>query len=370
MKILIFTDYYFPGVNGGGPVTSISNLANFLCKYADITIVTRNIDIGEDKPYTDEEIDKFRETVDYNVRYLKSVNLYSLFLLIKDEKPDIVYLNSFFSMFSFLFLLLSIFFNKSKIILSPRGELLENALKIKALKKKMYLPFARLIFSFESVKFIASDVTELSEIKSVLGSVSVVELPNIPKIYDCQVNYIKHDPIKLVFVARILRNKNLHLALNALSKVKCNCSLDIYGPIEDVDYWRYCKSLISELGENVIVTYKGKLESNRVMAELINFDALLYPTETENFGHVIVESMLCGLVPIISSNTPWKNLEEIGVGWDHLPDDVNLFSKAITALSNMSDADYKYKVELGQDYINNKLDRKFVESSYKKLFIG
>jgi len=40
------------------------------------------------------------------------------------------------------------------------------------------------------------------------------------------------------------------------------------------------------------------------------------PTFHENYGHVIVESLIFECPVIISENTPWNNLENKGVGWD------------------------------------------------------
>ena len=37
---------------------------------------------------------------------------------------------------------------------------------------------------------------------------------------------------------------------------------------------------------------------------------------SENYGHSIVEALLCGTPVLISDSTPWRGLEAEGVGWD------------------------------------------------------
>jgi glycosyltransferase involved in cell wall biosynthesis len=42
----------------------------------------------------------------------------------------------------------------------------------------------------------------------------------------------------------------------------------------------------------------------------------LFPTLGENYGHVICEALNAGCPVLISNQTPWRNLQEKGVGWD------------------------------------------------------
>ena len=47
-----------------------------------------------------------------------------------------------------------------------------------------------------------------------------------------------------------------------------------------------------------------------------NYHCLFLPSTGENYGHAIVEAFSAGLPVIISTLTPWKNLESQKVGWD------------------------------------------------------
>jgi glycosyltransferase involved in cell wall biosynthesis len=49
---------------------------------------------------------------------------------------------------------------------------------------------------------------------------------------------------------------------------------------------------------------------------LAQYDFLLLPTLGENFGYVILEALAAGCPVLISDESPWRNLQAAGVGWD------------------------------------------------------
>ena len=64
------------------------------------------------------------------------------------------------------------------------------------------------------------------------------------------------------------------------------------------------------------VKYHGVIKHEEVARELAGHDLFFLPTWGENFGHVIHEALAAGLPVLISDKTPWRNLEDQGVGWD------------------------------------------------------
>ena len=65
--------------------------------------------------------------------------------------------------------------------------------------------------------------------------------------------------IRLVFIARIHPMKNLLNAIRIMKNVKGDVVYDIYGSIEDKEYWTECESEISQLPPNIEVNYCGKM---------------------------------------------------------------------------------------------------------------
>ena len=86
--------------------------------------------------------------------------------------------------------------------------------------------------------------------------------------------------------------------------------------MEDAEYWRECQSIIAGLPVNVRVRNNGEIEHKEIGRVFAEHDLLLLPTLGENFGHVIGEALASGCPVLISDQTPWRNLESEGVGWD------------------------------------------------------
>jgi glycosyltransferase involved in cell wall biosynthesis len=135
--------------------------------------------------------------------------------------------------------------------------------------------------------------------------------------------------LRVAFISRITKMKNVEGALRMLMTISGDLSLDIYGPIEDREYWNECKKLIPKLPSNVRVSYLGEVAHEEVAQVLAEHDIFLLPTRGENFGHVIYEALAAGCPVLISDQTPWRNLTAAGVGWDLPLDDVSSFGAAL-----------------------------------------
>ena len=367
-KILIFTDSFLPGFKGGGPITSISNLVSLLNNHFDILICTKDRDFEDIEPYKGIEQNKIIKYKEYNVIYLSSMDKQNLSKAIVDFNPDLLYLNSFFSKTTQLVMFLNKFTFKKKLIVAPRGELQDNALNIKKTKKSIYLFIYKLFRLYKNTYFHSTDTIETKSIKDIFGIDTINQLQNVVKIDNFEALTKKENELKLVFVSRVSRKKNLHYALNLLKNIKYNVVFDIYGPKEDMVYWKECQNIIDTLPENISVSYKGSLAQNKIVDKMREYNAFLFPTLSENFGHVIVEAMQAGLVPIISDQTPWLNLDDINVGWDIPLSNEKLYVKAIEQLYEISSEEYTKKSLAIMKYIHNKLDMKKLTKDYTNFF--
>jgi glycosyltransferase involved in cell wall biosynthesis len=367
-RILIFTDSFLPGFKGGGPITSISNLVNLLNNSFDMLICTRDRDFGDTKPYKDIEKNKITKYKEYKVIYLSTMDKQNISKVMENFNPDLIYLNSFFSKTTQTVMFLNKFDFKKKIIVAPRGELQQNALNIKKTKKLLYLFIYKLFGLYKNIHFHSTDTIETKRIKDMFQIDNVTELQNAVKIYKLSSIIKKENELKLIFVSRVSRKKNLHYTLELLFSIKHNISFDIYGPKEDMGYWEECQNIIYRLPCNIKVSYKGNLSQNQIVDKMREYHAFLFPTLSENFGHVIVEAMQAGLVPIISDHTPWRNLEKIGAGWDLPLDDKKAYIEAINKLYFMSNEEYTKKSLATIKYIASKLDVKKLAKDYTNLF--
>jgi glycosyltransferase involved in cell wall biosynthesis len=366
-KILIFTDSFLPGFKGGGPITSISNLVSLLNNNFDILICTRDRDFGDTEPYNRIELNKITKYKEYNIIYLSDMNKENISKVIVDFNPELIYLNSFFSKTTQMVMFLNKFTFKKKLIVAPRGELQENALNIKKTKKSIYLFIYKLLGLYKNIHFHSTDTIETKSIKNIFNIDDITQLQNAVKIYKFE-PLRKKNELKIIFVSRVSRKKNLHYALNLLKNIKYNIVFDIYGPKEDIGYWDECQDIINILPNNIKVSYMGSLAQNEIVKKMREYHTFLFPTLSENFGHVIVESMQAGLVPIISDQTPWLNLDDINAGWDIALDNEKSYIKVIEELYIMNNEEYTEKSLATIEYIHNKLDMKKLSKDYTSFF--
>ena len=175
--------------------------------------------------------------------------------------------------------------------------------------------------------------------------------------------------LKLCFISRISEKKNLKFALKVLSKIKeVEIIYNIYGPKEDSVYWEKCSALIKEMPSNVVINYKGVIHPNELEIILAEEQMMFLPTFTENFGHSIVESLLCGCPVIISDQTPWIDLEKNNAGFAIPLNNTQEFINAITKMAKLNQEDYLEKSNAAIKYISSKIEKEKSINLYKNLF--
>jgi glycosyltransferase involved in cell wall biosynthesis len=126
-----------------------------------------------------------------------------------------------------------------------------------------------------------------------------------------------------------------------LAQANVPCSLEIYGMIEDEQYWRECQALIKRLPSHITVTHHGGVHPEHVQSAFASFHFFLFPTRGENFGHVIVESLLAGTPVLISDRTPWGALELASAGWCTPLSDVKRWVELLRACALMDDVKFQ-----------------------------
>jgi len=370
-KLLIVTNHYLPGYKAGGPIKSISSICKNLKDDFDITVMTLNHDFGEKEPYKNIEFNKSINLNGYNVIYLSKINILQVYKHIKDLKPNIIYLNSFFSKFSILILILNkLRLINSSIILAPRGELSSGALSLKSNKKKLFLKSARIINLYsKDIILHSTDKIEFNDIKNIFPKNKIVEIANLSNLIVSD-NIIdkKQNQLKIVFLSRISEKKNLLYALDILKAIDIQgITFDIYGPKEDITYWKECENIIKDM-KNINVSYKGTIKPIEVFNILSNYHLFFLPTKNENFGHAIVEAMQVGVISLISDQTPWNDLEKYNAGWAISLNKKDIFIEKIKELLSYDDIEFKKKSNNVKKYISKKLNNNELIIEYIKMF--
>lgn len=373
--ILILCDWFLPGYLAGGPIQSIATLTAHLKEDFDFKIITTDRDFKSSIPYADIKINEWTEFQGRHVFYVSPENMTPDYVLqlIRKTSHDTLYLNSLFSK---LFTVYPLKWKQqgkltSKIVLAPRGMLRDAALAVKPLKKKVFLAYAKMFGLFKNIHWQSTSAQETQEIKNRIGaSVQISEVSNLPDfVGETRTLTKQNGELKLCFIARIVDIKNLNFAIEVLKNVtQGEITYDVYGPKEDEAYWKQCEQSALSLPVNISFNYKGSLQPTEIAKTLGQYHALFLPTQTENFGHVIVQALQNGRPVIISDNTPWRNLQMQKAGFDISLTNKTAFVEALKDLLNLNQQEFDEMRTHSQNYINAVLNIDSIKAKYVNLF--
>lgn len=325
---------------------SVANVVKALSSECEFYVICLNRDNGVVDPYPNLVQREWVEFGAAKVYYASNNELtYSFYKkIISDIRPDLIYLNSLFDRtFSIKPLLSAGRGRRVPIILAPRGELSPGALGLKEFRKRMFLAVVKAINLYQYVIWHASSVDEQDRILSVFNPdrsqvFLASNLPDVPK--EVLMKTIKKPgALRIVLPARISPMKNTLAAIRMVAKLKGEIELDLWGPLENTEYWPVCQQQIQLCPPNVKVHYRGEVEHEKLHALLQGYDLMLLPTLGENFGHSIIEALSAGLPVIISNRTPWKNLMAEGVGADLPLEDELEFVRQLEYFQSMDERD-------------------------------
>ena len=376
--ILCIADYYLPASNAGGSVESLSNLITNLGKNFNFLVITRDRDLLSPNPYSNVLLDQWNVVGNARVFYASpsSLTLLGIFKLIRRTEFDILYLNSFFSFkMTFYPTIINWFNNKYMIIISPKGEFSPGAMKFKAIRKYFYIKSANILNLFANVTWHASSSYESDCISKFFHSniKKIFVAPDLPYFFKSGPVLLpnkitrKTGPLRIIFLSRISPVKNIVFLLKLLQQLDISVTLNIYGPVEDLKYWNYCKSLIMNLPQNISVFYKGKVDHNGVHKIFSMHDIFIFPTLGENFSHVIYESLASG-TPVFTSNlTFWQE------GVDGVLDIASLndpksWIDFIKIYAELSPKEFLKKRKACLDYVKINFNHKEAVSLNRELF--
>lgn len=375
-RILILNGQYLPGYKGGGPIQSCVNMVENLSDQYDFYILCADRDYKENQPYTDVQIDQWNQVGSAKVYYMspEKQSLKGFEEVLNSTEYDILYLNGFFSpIFTIRPLILRRFGrlknSSAKVILTPRGDF-TGGCENKKIKKYSYIYFVKAIGLYKNLLWHATSEIEDHDIKEKFSTANTFVAPNLPAKYipkELVLNK-KSGELRLVFVSRIFPKKNIKYALEILKQIESgNVILDIYGPMEDRDYWAECEELMTQMPSNIKVKYCGEAEHKDIPQIFEQYHAFFFPTLGENYGHVIVEAMMSNCLCILSKGvTPWDDyIEALDIG--ATLDDKQKFVLIVRRLINADDLEIKEMVAFMQTYIAQKTLTKEIKKQYGEL---
>lgn len=312
----VFVQYscFYPAYKAGGPIQSLMYLLEKLNGTVEIFLLTSSFDL--DGTRLNVAADCWLKTKFGNVFYSSEITCKQIKQLIAEVKPDVFYLNSFFSSLTIkvLYLLRK---DSRKIVIAPRGEFSPNALLLKKGKKSIYIyVFKHLLFA-NKIWWHFTNNSELQDYKKRL-TIKNMQYQIVPNLHSVNLNndYFKYSDkeqgaIKIVSVGRVSPMKNMAFLIEILSKIEGYVICDIYGAIEDIEYYSLCKCKLNSLPGNIKITFKGEIETTEVVDTISKYDLFFSPSLGENFGHAVFESLIAGLPILISDKIPFFSEVEL-----------------------------------------------------------
>ena len=376
-KILILNGWFLPGFKGGGPVQSINNLIQNLKDKFDFYVVCGDRDLKDKKSYDNVKINEWNKLYNANIYYMSpdKQNFKGMKELLNSFDYDVVYLNNYFNFkFTIIPLLLKRFkkVRNATYILSVRGDF-TGGCNNKKIKKYTFMFIANILGIYKNILWhVTSDIENRDTLKKYPKAKTII-IPNLKEKYEeKKITQKKQKGIlKMVYISRIFPKKNIKYALNVLRSVKdVEVTYDIYGSMEDEKYWSECQSIIEKLPKNIHAKYCGELPHELISETYQKYHAFFFPTNGENFGHVIVEAMMNNCPCIMSQGvTPWDDyIKKMGVGAPL--QDEKKFVDDIKYIANMSQEEFIKFVNINNDFVKeNLVDDNYAEAYFKMFNI-
>jgi glycosyltransferase involved in cell wall biosynthesis len=307
--LILFTEYYTPAQQAGGPITSIKNLYALLQHKIKIIIVCSAYDLNATDVMPNIILNQEQEACYYTQASFGQ--LLRLAKWIFQKRDEVFYING---LYTWHLSLLPALLGK-QLIIAPRGMLQKGAMEKSTFKKRVYLNFYKFILKYKKVNWHATDEQEQMDIIYYFNldqKVSII--PNIVKMPVEKLRLIEkpNNTLKLISLSLVTSKKNTFNLIRILQACQLPIELDIYGPIKDANYWDACQQLIASRTSVARINYKGMLTAEQVPEVLQHYHASILLSKGENFGHAIFESLALGRPVILSDKTPWRFTDTAG----------------------------------------------------------
>lgn len=206
-------------------------------------------------------------------------------------------------------------------VITPHGMLYPQALAISAGRKKI---MRRLLFDRDLHKAACIHATCEQEAKHIreLGirtPIAVIGNPiRIPSGLDAAIAASASErsaTASVGYLGRLHPIKHIDRIIRAFAEVsKPEQRLVLMGKGTPV-YEQELKNLVKELGMDEQVVFEGFVSGEEKLRKLASLRVLVLASESENFGMVVGEALLCQTPVICTRTAPWQDLEVFGCGW-------------------------------------------------------
>ena len=370
MNILHVIPSYKPAYVYGGPIYSSSALCEQLVAEGHkVTVVTTTANGKEELNVPDGVVQQV-DGVDtlYFKRLTKDHTHFSpgliSYLYKNIKKYDAVHIHSWWNLVS-IFTLLVCYVRKVRPVVSPRGMLSDYIMETnhnfqkKIIQKVVGNPL------LSKVKFHATSLAEVHEIKKIYPASQVAEIFNFVTVPAGPVAAkTVQQKIKFVFLSRIDPKKGLELLFKGLSTVTFPYELTIAGPYKE-DYLEQLKALTREYGIEAHINWVGPVYGDAKFKLLRDHDVMVLTSYNENFANIVIESLAMG-TPVLISNMVGLStyISDNKLGWISGIDPENIketLEQVYVERGQLPEMSAAAPALMQRDFDRNRLVNKYIE---------
>ena len=329
MKLLVIVPWYEPAWGAGGTATAVSSLNRELFNLGiNITVLTTNdagggkfLDLEMNKEYNFGGVKVYYYPCNFFIKSKKAFYSSQLIKKIKIEVPkyDLIHIHGTRHAFSFITAYYSKKYRK-KFIITPHASLMQWWMDEigNSFVKKLYMRFIEsyTISNSSALHFLTSEERFQSK-RYIYGANSFIvsngiELKdykrNLEIRNDLRKKYKVDNKNVLLFLGRIHPQKNIHLVVESMSKLK-NTVFFIVGPVGDKNYYSKILAIIKKKKLDDIVFFVPPVTKEEVKFWYWTADFFISPSVVEGVSMSIIESLASSLPVIVSKNV--ANYREI-----------------------------------------------------------
>jgi glycosyltransferase involved in cell wall biosynthesis len=255
--------------------------------------------------------------------------------------------------------------NNIPLVISPHGTLLHEAMKYSKLKKKIaWLTFEKKNLSSANI-FHATSENEVHSIRNFGFTQPIALIPdgvNLPDLNTIPSRTLVTNIFPelsnkkwVLYLGRLHSVKRIDRLLEAwhtVSILNPEWHLLVAGPSEG-----NCKkeslNTVETMNLGKSVTFSGAVSGDLKASMLGHADLFVLPSDSENFGISIAESLSYEVPVITTKGTPWQELHTHNCGW-WVEKNVDSLSNALIEGMNTSDSDRKTMGINGRNLIKSK----------------
>lgn len=322
MKLLVIVPWYEPAWGAGGTATAVSSLNRELIKLGiNITVLTTDdagggkfLDIEINKEYNCGGVKVYYYPCNFFIKTKKAFYSSGLVKKIKIEVPkhDLIHIHGTRHAFSFITAYYAKKYSK-KFIVTPHASLMQWWMDEigNVFLKKLYMKYIEsyTISNASAIHFLTSEEKFQSR-RYIYGAKSFI-VSNGIELNDYKINfeirnqlrkkYNVNDKNVLLFLGRIHPQKNLHLIIESMKKLKKTVFF-IVGPIGDRNYYNLLLNLIKKNSLNDKVFFIPPVSKKEVKFWYWFADFFVSPSVVEGVSMSIIESLASSLPVIVSKN--------------------------------------------------------------------